>query len=164
MFGNFLVCPVTYPMSEMPNRKIYLPKGCRWTDYHTGQEYNGGQWIEVESKIDILPLFTKCGSIIITTETAEHTGAQIGKPVTINVYPGNEADFCIYEDEGDNYNYERGRYSVIPLTWNDKKRTLTIGNRSGSFTGMQQERTFIVKTPHGSHTVKYNGKKTVVKF
>lgn len=163
MFGDFLVCPVTYPMEEQPYRKVYLPKGCGWTEYATGREYEGGQWIEVKSDISILPLFIKHGSIITTTEAAEYTEAQTGKPVTINIYPGKDANFSLYEDEGDNYNHEHGEYSIITLTWNDRKRTLTIGKRTGTFKGMQHERTFIVKTPHESLKVIYNGKKTAVR-
>lgn len=164
MFGDFLVCPVTSPIKETATRKVYLPKGSKWIDYWTGKAEEGGKWIDCKSEISTIPLFVKAGSIIPTTEVAEYTAAQVGKPVTINIYPGADCEFSIYEDEGDNYNYEKGAFSTIPMTWNDKKNTLTIGQRQGSFDGMLNTRTFIVKTPKGEKTVTYKGQKTTINF
>lgn len=164
MFGDFLVCPVTHPIKESATRKVYLPKGALWIDYWTGKQEEGGKWIDCQSEISTLPLFVKAGSIIPTTEVAEYTNAQIGKPITINVYPGADCGFTIYEDEGDNYNYEKGAFSTIPLSWNDKKNTLTIGQREGSYEGMAAQSTIIVKTPKGEKTITYKGKKVSVKL
>ena len=164
MFGDFLVCPITCPIAEKTHRKVYLPAGTDWTDYFNGTTYSGGQWLEMKVETDKLPLFVRCGSIIPTTEVAEHTAAQTGKPITLNIYPGADATFELYEDEGDNYNYEHGARSSIRLIWNEKKRKLTIDNRQGCFPGMQSERVFVVKLPHEYRTVNYNGKKTTVRF
>lgn len=164
MFGDFLVCPVTHSIKESATRKVYLPKGALWIDYWTGKQEEGGKWIDCQSEISTLPLFVKAGSIIPTTEVAEYTNAQIGKPITINVYPGADCEFTIYEDEGDNYNYEKGAFSTIPLSWNDKKNTLTIGQREGSYEGMAAQSTIIVKTPEGEKTITYKGKKVSVKL
>ena len=164
MFGDFLVCPVTHPIKESATRKVYLPKGALWINYWTGKQEEGGKWIDCQSEISTLPLFVKAGSIIPTTEVAEYTNAQTGKPITINVYPGADCEFTIYEDEGDNYNYEKGAFSTIPLSWNDKKNTLTIGQREGSYEGMLSEQTIIVKTPKGEKTITYKGKKVSVKL
>lgn len=161
MFGNYLVCPVTKP--SVSSRKVYLPKGTSWIDYWTGEKLEGGKWVDSASPINKLPLFVKAGSIVTTTEVAEYAAAQIGKPVTITVYPGADAEFTLYEDEGDNYNFEKGAYSTIPLRWNDAKKVLTIGNREGSFDGMLQTRQLIVKTPRGVKTINYKGKKLNIK-
>ena len=80
------------------------------------------------------------------------------------VYPGADASFTLYEDEGDNYNYEKGAFSTILLSWNDKKNTLTIGQREGSYEGMAAQSTIIVKTPKGEKTITYKGKKISVKL
>lgn len=163
MFGDFLACPVTSP--SVKTRRVYLPKGTRWMDYWTKQDYDGGQWIEAATPIDQLPLYVRQGAIIPTTEVAEYTEAQIGKPVTINVYPGKSNTFVLYEDEGDNYRYEQQACSRIALAWDDAKRTLTIMERQGSFEGMQQTRTFIVQMPNGkSKTVTYKGRSLKVKL
>ncbi|MBP5480069.1 MAG: DUF5110 domain-containing protein, partial [Bacteroidaceae bacterium] len=84
--------------------------------------------------------------------------------IDIVVYPGANAEFTLYEDEGDNYNYEKGMYSTIRLTWNDKAKTLTIGKRQGAFPGMLASRTFNVKIVGGTtKTITYSGKNTIVK-
>ena len=166
MFGSFLVCPVTHPMSEQTTRRVYLPmiegqrlmvKG-QWYDYWTGKAYKGGQWIEQEVSIDRLPLFVRAGSIIPTTEVAQYTAAQVGKPVTLHVYPGSDAHFDLYEDEGDNYNFEQGAFSVIPIDWDEKHQRLTIGRREGSFQGMQAQRTFIIEMGGQQKQITYKGK------
>ncbi len=162
MFGDYLVCPVTDP--GVLTRKVYLPKGARWIDYWAGETLEGGQWIDAKTDIQQMPLFVKSGCIVPTTEVAEYAAAQVGKPVTINIYPGADAEFSLYEDEGDNYNYEKSKSSSIKLSWNDAKRTLSISDREGEFDGMLQKRTFIVKTPNKTKTIKYKGRKTIVKL
>lgn len=144
IFGNYLVCPVTHPLSETSSRKVYLPEGTDWYDYWTNKTYKGGQWIDCESEISKLPLFVKSGSIIPTTEIAEYTDAQIGKPITINVYPGADAEFTLYEDEGDNYNYEKGDFSTTYFKWDDKTRKLSIGKRKGKYNGMVKSPQFVI--------------------
>ena len=109
-----------------------------------------------------MPLYVRAGSIIPTTEATEYSAAQAGKDVEIKVYPGADAHFTLYEDEGDNYNYERGDYTVIPLSWNDKRQQLTIGRRQGSFAGMPQRRTFIITTPSSQKKITYDGKEIAV--
>lgn len=161
MFGDFLVCPVTEP--GVKTRRVYLPMGNRWIDYWTNQTLEGGQWIDAPTPMNQLPLYVRQGAIIPTTEVAEYTAAQIGKPITINIYPGQDGSFVLYEDEGDNYCYEQGDASLIGLQWQDKKHKLTISKRKGSFDGMQQTRTFIVRTPDGkSKTIEYSGQKLEV--
>lgn len=162
MLGDYLVCPVTDP--GVTSRKVYLPKGIRWIDYWTGETLEGGRWIEAKTDIQSMPLYVKAGSIVPTTEVAEYSDAQFGKPVTINIYPGADAEFTLYEDEGDNYNHEKGKYTKISLVWNDAKQQLTVGKRQGEYDGMLVNRTFILKTPKGEKTFKYNGKKTNIKI
>jgi len=165
MFGDFLVCPVTRPVSESNTRKVYLPKGASFCDFWTNKVYQGGQWIDCESEISKLPLFVRGGSIITTTEVAQYTDAQVGKPVTVTVYPGADKTFTLYEDAGDGYEFEKGEYSLINLSWNDKARTLTIGKREGKFAGMQSTRKFIVKTNTGNAVeLDYTGEKVSVRL
>jgi len=164
MFGDYLVCPVTHPQSEETVRRVYLPKGTQWIDYWNGSLMDGGQWIDVSVSIENLPLYVRAGSIIPTTEVAEYTEAQVGSPITFNVYPGCDADFVLYEDEGDNYNYKEGYFSTIPVHWDEARQTICIGKRQGKFTGMIPHRTFIVNTPKGVQTVEYTGKKKTIKF
>ncbi len=150
MFGNYLVCPVTQPNAV--TRPVYIPAGTLWYDYWTGVALEGGQWIDADCTLPKLPVYVKAGSIIPTTEVTEYADAQVGKPITINIYPGQDAIFTLYEDEGDNYNYEKGMYSTIRFSWDDANRKLTVRPSRGSYPGMPLKRTFIIKTVGSSTT------------
>lgn len=128
LFGNILVCPVTRPQREAASRRIYLPRGARWVDYWTRCLYDGGQWIETDTPIDRIPLYVKAGSIIPTSDVVEYSAAQADRPVTVEVYPGSDADFTLYRDSGDSYDFEKGDYRLIPLHWNEKRQKLTVKN------------------------------------
>ena len=160
MYGRVLVCPVTEQGAT--SRRVYLPMGADgktvWVDFWTGEVYEGGQWIVAEAPIHRLPLFVRGGSIIPSTEVAQHTGAQRDLPIIVNVYPGADATFTLYDDEGDGYRYEQGAYATVELRWDDARRVLHIGKRRGSFEGMPAERTFIIRTPWGEKQLTYKGK------
>lgn len=164
MFGRaLLINPVTE--KEVDTYPTYLPrtKG-GWYDYRTGKHYEGGTTATTDVTIATIPVFVRAGSIIPTGEAVEST-SQKQDNLTIYVYPGADGTFNLYDDEGVNYNYEQGKYSIIPFTWNDKSRTLTIGSRKGSFTGMTSTRKFTVKLPDGtSKAIDYKGNKIDVKF
>ena len=162
LFGpSFLVAPMT---KKGTSRSVYLPAGSGWTDYHTGVHYVGGQHVTADAPINRIPLFVRDGSIVPLGADVEYAD-QDPDARTLLVYPGNDASFTLYEDEGDNYNCEQGASSSIPMMWNDSKRMLTIGNRTGSFPGMTVSRTFTVRLADGKiKTVKYNGKAKKVKF
>ena len=126
LFGNILVCPVTEPIGRQATRKVYLPEGNEWIDFWTDRRYDGGQWIEVSSLIDRLPLYVKAGSIIPVTDVVEYSSAQTDKPVTALVYPGRDASFTLYQDAGDGYAFEQGDYSTATLLWNEGKRNFEV--------------------------------------
>ena len=143
---------------------VYLPAGAMWYDYWTGRRYHGGQTLTANAPISHSPLYIKAGSILPLGPDVQYANENHYDNLDIVVYPGADASFTLYEDEGDNYNYEKGIYSTIPLTWNDKTKTLTIGKRKGTFPGMLQTRTFRVKVIGGiEKTVTYTGKGINVK-
>lgn len=156
LFGpSFLVAPIT---QKATSRRVYLPSGCGWTDYHTGAHYEGGQQVDADAPIDRIPLFVRDGSIVPVGANVEYAD-QCPDAVGVIIYPGKDASFTLYEDEGDGYNCEKGLCSTIPMTWNDRKGTLTIGQRTGCFPGMTVSRTFTIRLANGkSKTVKYNGR------
>jgi alpha-D-xyloside xylohydrolase len=105
----------------------------------------------------------KAGSIVPFGPEVQYTTEKPWDALDIVVYPGADAEFTLYEDEGDGYNYEKGIYSTITFKWNDKARTLTIGKRQGSFPGMLGTRQFKVKViDGGERCVTYNGKQQTV--
>jgi alpha-D-xyloside xylohydrolase len=143
MFGPaLLVSPVT--RYGLRTRPVLLPSGTDWYDYWTGSRFKGGQTIVADAPFDAIPLFIRAGSILPLGPEEQYIGEKPSDPITLNIYPGADGDFSLYEDEGVNYNYERGAFSRIDMHWNDAAGTLTIGKRSGEFAGMLRERTFIV--------------------
>ena len=126
LFGSMLVCPVTHPMTETTTRSVYLPRGCQWYDYWTHRRYEGGQWLTVAVTIDRLPRFVKAGTIIPVSDVVEYSDAQKGKPVTALVFPGADASFMLYNDDGISYDYKKGHYQLTRLVWNDKQSKLTV--------------------------------------
>lgn len=186
MFGkSFLVRPVTEPLytwndehqkghmkdlSQVGTTDVYLPAGARWIDFWTGVSHDGGQTIQREVPIDIMPIYIKAGSIVPWGPAVQYSTEKNWDNLEIRVYPGADASFTLYEDENDNYNYENGVCSKIRFEWNDAEGTLTIVDRDGNFPGMLKNRRFhIVKVDGKSATgdlhmkggkmVKYNGKK-----
>ncbi len=156
MFGHsFLVAPVVKPMytakkddkvfedfSKTGSREVYLPKGADWFDFWTGEKLNGGQSVTKETPINIIPLYVKQGTILPWGPKVNYAEEKKWDKLEIRVYPGADGEFTLYEDENDNYNYEKGAYSTITFKWNDKAQRLTIDKRKGSFNGMIKSRTF----------------------
>lgn len=193
MFGKaFLVIPVTEPMYVFSNnnkwaepyenfnktgtQKVYLPQGTTWFDFWTGETFNGGQTITKDVPIDIIPLYVRAGSIIPFGPKVQYSTEKKWDNLEVRIYPGANGEFVLYEDENDNYNYEKGIYSTIKFNWNDSDRTLTISDREGKYPGMLNNRKFnvvIVDTKNGigdtfhantGKSVSYNGKAKTFKF
>jgi alpha-D-xyloside xylohydrolase len=193
MFGKaFLVTPVTRNMyvfsdkeqwkdpyedfSKTGTQDVYLPKGTKWFDFWTGEALNGGQLVTKEVPIDIIPLYVRAGSIVPFGPKVQYSTEKKWNNLEIRIYPGADGEFVLYEDENDNYNYEKGAYSIIKFTWDDAKRTLNIADREGTFPGMLKSRKFnivVVDKENGTGSVQstkftksvsYGGKKKSVKL
>lgn len=143
MFGPaFMVSPV-YHYGDR-SRKIYFPKSAGWYDFYTGKFQEGGVKVNVEAPYERIPLYVKAGSIVPFGEDLQYSDEKPEKQIRLYVYQGADSEFTLYEDEGVNYNYEKGMYAMIPMKYEEKTHTLTIGARKGSFPGMLQNRTFII--------------------
>ena len=143
----------------------YLPKGAMWYDYWTNKQYKGGQRVTITTTFDRVPMFVRAGSILPLGPEMQYVGEKNWYNLELRIYPGADGSFTLYEDEGDNYNYEKGTYSVIQFSWNEKTHTLTIGDRQGRYPGMLQNRQFTVVMPDGKRqTVRYDGNAQVVRF
>jgi alpha-D-xyloside xylohydrolase len=157
-------------------RNVYLPSGNSWFDFWTGKNFPGGNSIKTDAPIEIMPLFIKAGSIIPMGPFLQYSTEKPADPVELRIYAGADGKFVLYEDENDNYNYEKGIYSTIEFNWNDAKKILTISDRNVKFPGMLGKRTFnivLVKENHGTgvdifqqpdKTVQYNGSKLEIYF
>ncbi len=143
MFGqSLMVCPV-YEYGAR-SREVYFPAGTNWYDFYTGKHIAGGQPLSVAAPYERIPLFVREGAIIPFGPEMQWSSEKPAEEITLYVYGGRNGAFTLYEDEGVNYNYEKGYYSMIPFTYDEATRTLTIGDRTGSFDGMLEERTFNV--------------------
>jgi len=145
IFGPaFLVAPVTEYKAR--SRKVYLPTGTTWYDFYTGRSARGGQTITAAAPYERMPLFVRAGSIVPIGPAIQHTGNNSHSPVTLDVYTGASASFSLYEDDGTSRQYLHGQYSRIPLTWNERTKTLTIGAREGNgYSGMAGRRVINVR-------------------
>ena len=172
MYGPaFLVNPVTEPAATI--RQLYLPE-TRWYDFWTGAAVEGGRTINAAAPLDRLPLYIRAGSILPLGPEEEWSTQKPADPIELRIYRGANADFTLYEDENDNYDYEKGGYSTIGLHWDDAQHTLTIGERKGQFPGMLESRAFrvvFVTENHGAGVnpasepdkiVQYSGKQMTV--
>jgi len=158
MFGPaFLVNPVTEQLYTGGNiggkitRKVYLPASAQWYDFYTGKVYTGGKSIEAPAPIDIIPLFVRAGSIIPMGPVMQYATEKPAKTIELRIYPGANGRFEYYEDENDNYNYEKGNCATFNFTWNDKTHSLTISDTKGHFNGMLKTHTFNVILVNGEH-------------
>jgi alpha-D-xyloside xylohydrolase len=141
MFGPaMLVCPVTSTIAT--SRSVYLPAG-KWHNFWTGDSINGGQTITAQTPLEIMPIYVRAGSILPMGPEITYADTA-ADPVELRVYTGADGSFTLYEDEGDNYNYEQGVYATTPITWNEASQNLSIGPTTGSFPGMLTSRTFNV--------------------
>jgi alpha-D-xyloside xylohydrolase len=182
MFGPaFLVNPVTERLYNIPNsnnlkksRNVYLPKASGWYDFWTGKLIPGGQTVNAPAPIETIPIYVRAGSIVPMGPYLQYATEKAADPVELRLYTGADAEFVLYEDENDTYNYESGKYSTITINWNEAEKTLTIGNRKGDFPGMLNDRTFRivwVNTKNGigiepakqAENIQYTGKEIKIR-
>lgn len=196
MFGrNLLVMPVTDSLytyydtkarkgftsvadvaKAVKNVKVYLPQGAKWYNFWTNEQHAGGQTVNMPCPIDIMPVYVKAGSILPFGPAVQYATEKKWDNLEIRIYPGADGEFTLYEDEGDNYNYENGAFSQIRFRWNDATRTLTIDDRKGEYKGMLKKRNFRIlvvdrQSPSGDkaakdvdRNIRYNGKAQSISF
>ena len=153
---SLLVAPVTeYKARE---REVYLPTGQGWYDLYTGVFSAGGQRVRAAAPYERMPVFVREGSILPYGPELQYTDQRPADTVTLYVYTGRDADFTLYEDEGTNYNYEKGRFSTVALHYDEARGTLTIGERKGWFAGVLLKRTFRVECIGRTRQQPFGGK------
>jgi alpha-D-xyloside xylohydrolase len=172
MYGPaFLVNPVTEPAAI--RRQVYLPD-VKWYDFWSGVPSRGAGEITAEAPLDRLPLYVRAGSIVPLGPDLQWSTEKPADPIELRIYGGADGEFTLYEDENDNYNYEKGIHATISFRWDDARHVLTIGDRQGEFPGMLTSRTFhvvFVAEQHGvgieptaaaDKVVQYSGKQVTV--
>ena len=174
LFGpSIMVTPVTSAGAQ--TRAVYLPAGgAPWYNFWTAETSAAGQRAEAPAPVQTLPLFIRPGSIIPMGPFLQYSSEKPADPIELRIYSGANGSFTLYEDEGDNYSYEKGTFATIPISWNDAKHSLEIGKRAGEFPGMLKERTFnvvwvskdhgagVATTEKADAVVHYNGKAVTI--
>ena len=149
MFGPALMpCPVYEYKAR--SREVYFPEG-GWYDFYTGAYIAGGQTLTADAPYERIPLYVRAGSIVPFGPDMQWSDEKPADNIRLYVYAGRDADFTLYEDDGVTYGYEKGAYAMIPIHWDDASRTLTLGERKGSFPGMLESRTFTVVVVDPAH-------------
>ena len=175
MFGPALMaCPVGYYKAR--NRSVYFPEKCGWYNLYTNEYVEGGQRLIVDAPYEQIPVFVREGAIIPFGPEMQWSDEKPAELINLYVYAGRDGQFQLYEDEGTNYNYEKGKYATIDIAYNDASKTVTFGARKGQFSGMLKNRRFNVvlvtkdaakpldlENPEGT-MVQYNGKQVSVKL
>lgn len=144
MFGkSLLIAPIVSP--GVKEWDVYLPQAnAGWYDFWTEKHLNGGDSTKADASLDHIPLYVPAGSILPMGPREQYTTEKPADPIELRIYPGADATFTLYEDEGTNYNYEKGQYSTITLRWDDRSSELEIGQRTGSFPHMLSQRSFSI--------------------
>jgi len=169
MFGPALMaCPVGYYKAR--NRSVYFPEKCGWYNLYTNEYIQGGQRLVVDAPYEQIPVFVREGAIIPFGPDMEWSDEKPAELINLYIYAGQDGAFQLYEDEGTNYNYEKGKYATIDITYDDASKTVSFGARKGQFPGMLKNRRFNVvlvtkdapkplnlENPEGV-MVNYNGK------
>ena len=179
MFGpSLMACPVSEYKAR--SRRVYFPEGRSWYDLYTGEQIVNrklsNRRLTVDAPYDRIPVFVPDGSIIPFGPDMEWSDEKPAELIHLYIYGGRDARFTLYEDEGTNYNYEQGRYATIDISYDESARTVTIGQRKGSFDGMLQTRRFNIvhvtpdtPKPVGAEAsegimVNYHGQQVMVKL
>jgi len=186
MFGrSLLVKPVTEPLYTWKDAQrkghliypdilkaqapvsVYLPQGASWYDFWTNERMEGGREVQRPCPISLIPIYVKAGTILPWGPEVQYASEKPWDSLEIRVYTGADGTFTLYEDRGDGYEYEKGQYTLIPFTWNEASRTLTIGQRKGTFSTMLDRRKFHIAvvengTMQTAKTVDYTGKEQEV--
>lgn len=164
MFGpSLLISPVTE--SQVTTWNTYLPicKG-GWYDQRSGQHFDGGKTVATRIDKGHIPVFVKAGSILPLGTVCESTATNDDSTLDIYIYPGADADFTLYNDDGVSNDYEQGACTRVALHWDNTRQELTVGKREGAYKGMTKQQTMRIHLPgKGDKTVKYSGKKMKVK-
>jgi alpha-glucosidase (family GH31 glycosyl hydrolase) len=105
-------------------KRVYLPTGADWYNYWTDERLRGGQWIEASAPIETIPLFVRAGSVLPLGAPIDST-SQPQRLEKVRVYPGADADFTLYNDDGRTYAYEKGESQITHLHWDDAAQKLT---------------------------------------
>ena len=154
MLGPALMaCPVGYYKAR--NRSVFFPRQCGWYDLYTGEKVidseaaaghsrHASRRLVVDAPYEQIPVFVREGAIIPFGPAMQWSDEKAPELINLFVYAGQDGEFELYEDEGTNYNYEKGQHAAIRISYDDASGTVSFSERRGSFPGMLESRRFNV--------------------
>lgn len=156
---SLLVAPVVE--NSATTRQVYLPSGT-WFDFWTRKAIEGGRVVSREVDLETMPLYVPAGAIIPTGPVKQYVDERVNEPLTVRIYPGNDAAFLLYEDDGRSFNYRRGEWMGIQMNWNDARRKLSLHLANGSRMLPPFPRVCEVKLNEVTRRIVFAGKETEV--
>ncbi len=162
MWGrSILVAPVFE--NGATARRVYLPSGA-WSDFWTGERVEGGREINRPVDLETIPLYVRAGSILPLGPVKQFTGEKVDEPLSVSIYPGADASFLLYEDDGASFDYRKGEWTGIQMTWEDAHRKLKMHLASGSRMLPSGTRALTLQLAETKRSVTFEGKPVEVSF
>jgi alpha-glucosidase/alpha-D-xyloside xylohydrolase len=158
---SILVAPIVEKGAT--SRSVYLPRGA-WYDFWTGEQIEGGREISRKVDLETLPLYVRAGSILPLGPVKQHSEEKLDEPLSISIYPGENASILLYEDDGASFNHRKGEWMGLQLDWNDAQRRLAVRLVDGSRMLPPLTRNLNVKFKQISKAIAFSGRPTAVSF
>jgi alpha-glucosidase (family GH31 glycosyl hydrolase) len=89
---------------------------------------------------------------------------KVDEPLSISIYPGADASFLLYEDDGISFNYRKGQWTGIQKAWDDKRKELSLQLAQGSRMLSSKAKVMTVKLADATKNVSFEGKPVEVSF
>jgi alpha-glucosidase/alpha-D-xyloside xylohydrolase len=158
---NVLVAPVVEKGAT--TRRIYLPRGA-WYDFWTHERVEGGREINRPVDLETMPLYVREGSILPLGPVKQFTGEIVEEPLSVSIYPGTDASFLLYEDDGSSFNYRKGEWMGMLMAWDDARRILSLNLAPGSRLLPPESRAIAIKVAGTTRSLTFEGKPVQVSF
>ena len=158
---DVLVAPVVEKGAT--SRQVYLPAGT-WYDFWTGERLDGGREISRNIDLQVMPLYVRAGSILPLGPVKQFVHQESDEPVTISIYPGADASFLLYEDDGRSFDYRRGEWMGVQMSWADSQRVLVLELANGSRMRAPLRRSLEVKIDQTRRQVEFVGKRIEIRW
>jgi len=152
---NVLVAPVVEQGAT--SRSVYLPKGA-WFDFWTDERIEGGREITRPVDLETIPLYLRAGSILALGPVKQYVDQEVDQPLTITIYPGANASFLLYEDDGRSFNYRQGEWMGLEISWNDASRVLGLRLAEGSKLLPPLRRKIELRLEQTARTIEFDGR------
>jgi alpha-glucosidase/alpha-D-xyloside xylohydrolase len=159
---DVLVAPVVEQGAT--SRQVYLPRGSAWYDFWTGERHEGGREISRKVDLETMPLYIRAGAILPLGPVKQYTGERIDQPLGVSIYPGADGSFLLYEDDGKSFDYRKGEWMGVQMSWKDSRKALALRLASGSRMLAPSERTIEVKLGAATRIAAFTGRPVEIRF